>query len=406
MGNPFFYTILLYLLLAMVGAADAALTSYQLIPFVNGLRWFRIHFVTLGVVTQTVFAVTPMLVAAYAGKPRPKPRWDIWALLNVGIVTLVYGIPLINNPMILTGGTLIFIAATLLTVQLWGLGRRDRTQSTNAKPDGGSPGRKFYIVGLLYLLLGITIGTGLWRGWPALMRMNSPTEVHIHANNWGFLSFVFAGLIIDAYPRFTGRSLAWPRSVNLIFWLMLVGSAGLISGPWLDKLYLTGPGVILQITAIIILLLNMIAPLVGKRGAWTPGIWHLLLGYFWIIGPILLSPALILTVPTFSATLAGPVAGNAPQSLTYGWVLQIGLALVPYFFRRVYLPEEPARLGGNWLSLILVNLGAISLWASIFIAPLYNQLHATAYTLWGLALIPIAYESWRIAQEGLEGVQT
>ena len=49
-----------------------------------------------------------------------------------------------------------------------------------------------------------------------------------------------------------------------------------------------------------------------------------------------------------------------------------------------------------------MNLGAISLWASIFIAPMYNQLHATAYLLWGLALIPIAYESWRIAQEGLE----
>jgi hypothetical protein len=126
MGNPFFYTILLYLLLAMVGAADAALTSYQSIPFVNGLRWFRIHFVTLGVMTQTVFAVTPVLVAAYADKPRPRFRGDIWALLNVGIVTLVYGIPLINNPMILTGGVLIFIAPLYNQLHatayaLWGL---------------------------------------------------------------------------------------------------------------------------------------------------------------------------------------------------------------------------------------------------------------------------------------------
>ena len=60
-----------------------------------------------------------MLVAAYAGKPRPKARWDIWALLNVGIVTLIYGIPQINRPIILTGGTLIFIAAALLVIQLY-----------------------------------------------------------------------------------------------------------------------------------------------------------------------------------------------------------------------------------------------------------------------------------------------
>jgi len=403
MSNPFFYTILLYLLLAMVGAADAALTSYELIPFVNGLRWFRIHFVTLGVVTQTVFAVSPMLVASYAGKSRPKFRWDIWALLNVGIVTLVYGIPIINNPIILTGGTLIFIAASLLTVQLYSLGKRDQAAtSAETGSGGGSAGRKFYIVGLLYLLLGITIGTGLWRGWPALMRMNSATEVHVHANNWGFMSFVFAGLIIDAYPRFTGRELGWPRSVNLIFWLMLLGSAGLIAGPWLDKLYLTGPGVLLQMAAIILLLMNMVKPPVGRRKAWTPGIWHLFMGYFWLLGPILLSPALILTMPEYSATLAGAVAGNAPQSLTYGWVLQIGFALVPYFFMRVYLPDQPAWLGGNWFSLILVNLGAISLWTSILFASAYGLLHGTAYALWAMALIPIAYQSWRVAQEGME----
>jgi hypothetical protein len=414
MSNPFFYTILLYLLLAIIGAADAALTSYQLTPFVNGLRWFRIHLVTLGVVTQTVFAVTPALVASYAGKPRPKARWDIWALLNIGLVTLIYGIPLINRPIILTGGTLIFFAAALLVVQLYGLGTGDRTTSDRTGSVSGSSGRKFYLVGLLYLLLGIFIGTGLWRGWPALLHMNSPTEVHIHANNWGFVSFVFAGLIIDTYPDFAGRALAWPRSVNIIFGLLLVGSLGLIAGPWLDTLYLTGPGVLLEMAAIVLLLLNMVVPLVGGRGAkgrgadeervWTPGMWHLLLGYFWLIGPILLAPALLLTQPAFSATLAGPVEGNAPKSLTYGWRLQVSFALVPYFFRRVYLPDEPARLGGNWFSLILVNLGSVCLWASILVAAAYNPLHATAYALWALSLIPIVYETWRIARRGSERV--
>ena len=45
-------------------------------------------------------------------------RWDIWATLNVGLLLLVAGIPIINGVLILTGGTLIFIAVTLLAVHL------------------------------------------------------------------------------------------------------------------------------------------------------------------------------------------------------------------------------------------------------------------------------------------------
>ena len=59
-----------------------------------------------------------------------------------------------------------------------------------------------------------------------------PIEVHIHANNWGLMSLVFAGLLIDLYPQFTGRELAWPRSVKAIFWLMSWGALGLVLGPW------------------------------------------------------------------------------------------------------------------------------------------------------------------------------
>jgi len=79
---------------------------------------------------------------------------------------------------------------------------------------GVNGGRSFYLAGLSYLLLGIIVGSGLWFGWDTALRMAVPIEIHIHANNWGFMALVFAGLIVDLYPGFTGRTLAWPRSIQ------------------------------------------------------------------------------------------------------------------------------------------------------------------------------------------------
>ncbi len=118
MLNPYFISILIYLFLAILAALDAALVSFQLLPWVNGLRWLRVHMVTLGVVTQLIFALTPLLVARRQNRPQPKFRWDMWVLLNVGIVALIYGMSIINTPVILVGGMLIFSATILLALQL------------------------------------------------------------------------------------------------------------------------------------------------------------------------------------------------------------------------------------------------------------------------------------------------
>ncbi|MEZ4672193.1 MAG: hypothetical protein R3E39_30165 [Anaerolineae bacterium] len=41
--------------------------------------------------------------------------------------------------------------------------------------------------------------------------------------------------------------------------------------------------------------------------------------------------------------------------------------MIPLLFRHVFLPDTPAKLGGNWLSLIAVHLGGIFLWGGIFL---------------------------------------
>jgi hypothetical protein len=392
---PYLLMALLYLTLAGLAALDAALASYSLLPWFAGLRWLRIHFITLGALTQVIFGLVPGFVAARAGRRRPKMRWDVWAALNAGLLTLLVGIPLVNGALIIGGGTLVFIAAVLLIGQLAAL--RPQRRLAPPKPGAGLP---FYLAGLAYLLLGILVGTGLWVGWGEALRIAVPIEVHIHANNWGFMSLAFAGLLVDLYPGFSGRSMAWPRSLPAIFWMMTVGALGLVLGPWLNALYLSVPGLVLHLGATFWLLANVVAPLRGDRQWRTPGIWHLVTSYVWILAPVLVAPLIILKVPGFPG--AG-IEQNAPQALIYGWVLQFGYSLLPYVVTRALVPgEPPIRLGGNWLSLVTVHLGGVCLWASIFLKDFQGLLHGTAYAFWLVSLVPMLVQLWQIFRAGLD----
>ncbi|MCC6896873.1 MAG: hypothetical protein IT321_28910 [Anaerolineae bacterium] len=391
MSNPYFLVTFLYVALAGLGALDASLIHFELLPFFAGLRWMRVHFITLGALTEFAFGILPVLVAARAGLPRPKIRWDIWLTLNLGLLILLMGIPPINPVLITAGGTLIFIAVILLMMQLGKMRIRNTATQT-------SEGRKFYLVGLAYLLLGILVGTGLWQGWSAWLQIKVPIEVHIHANNWGFMALVFAGLLVDLYPSFAGRSLAWPRSIRPIFWMMTIGALGLVLGPWFQSNLFSVPGLILHLTATIWLLLNVIKPLVGDRQLLTAGMLHLITAYAWILAPVLVAPLIILQVPGFPG--AG-IEQNAPQALIYGWVLQFGYAMIPLLFRRIFLPDMPSKLGGNWFSLIAVHLGGIFLWVGIFLQEQQATLHGVAYGLWFVSMLPIAYELWQVVHNGI-----
>ena len=398
---PYVLMAVLFLAMAILAALESSFVGLRILPWFSGMVWLRVHLITLGAITQVLFGALPFVIAIRNRQDRPKTRWDIWLLLNAGILTLLIGIPLISATPIIVGGTLVFAATILLILQLAGM-KSERSQSV-ATNTASLAGRKFYLAGLFYFLLGILIGTGMWTGWmKALHVVGNSKEVHIHANSWGLMSLVFAGLIVDLYPIWTKKTFADTRTINLIFWMMTLGAFGLIFGPWLSNTYLLVPGLLLHFAATTWLLISFVKPLWADKAAITPGLAHLFVSYFWQIMPVLMAPFVLFAV----AGLPGSdIEAIAPQALIYGWVLQFGIALLPYFFAQVLKPNRQPELGGTWFSLIVVNLGGVLMWASIFIESSRGMLSGIAYLFWVIALTPVVLQLWRIVHQGLETLE-
>lgn len=388
--NPYILMTVLYLAMAVLAALDSTFASLNWLPWFNGLRWLRAHFITIGVMTEAIFGLLPGWVALWARQPKPKIRWDIFIALNLGLLALLVGIPLINAGIIIAGGTLVFLAAALLLKQLIDLHPERAHHATSL---GGAAARKFYIAGLGYLLLGILVGTGLWLGWGDWLKMAVPREVHVHSNLWGFTSLVFAGLFVDLYPQFAKRPLAWQRSLNVIFWMMTIGELGLVVGPWIGSNLLTVPGLVLHFSSTALLLANVIKPLWGDRQAWTASMWHLVAAYTWMVAPAILASFIIAGTPGFPADAVETIA---PPMMIYGWLLQFSLAIVPFLVRQALHPNQPSQLGGNWFSLISVNLGAAFILSSAFLQNYAGPLNALAFGFWALAILPVAWDLWRV----------
>ncbi|MDL1919700.1 hypothetical protein FBQ83_10315 [Chloroflexi bacterium CFX5] len=97
---------------------------------------------------------------------------------------------------------------------------------------------------------------------------------------------------------------------------------------------------------------------------------------------------------------------TAPQALIYGWVLQFGIALIPYIARRFFIKEETPQLGGSWVSLILANLGSVLVWVSIFSGPAEGILYGIAFALYTLAMIPPLKELFEIVRDGFRKIES
>ncbi|MBI5650430.1 MAG: hypothetical protein HZC40_08305 [Chloroflexi bacterium] len=409
---PYLLMTALFIALAALSALETSLANLNLVAWFNGLRWLRVHFVTLGILVELAFGILPALVAARAKQARPATRWDIWILLNAGFIALIAGIPLINPAIIFAGGTLVFSAVILLARQLLALkpvaqsviaSEAKQSPHPNPPPRAGEGwgGRPFYLAGLAFLSLGIIFGTGLWLGWGEFLRAASPKEIHLHANLWGFTSLTFAGLLIDLYPGFAKRALALPRSLNAILGLFIAGDSALILAPWIgDNTVMLG-GLVLHHAATGLLVYNFVKPVIGNRDAWNAGLVHLVAAYTWILAGLAIVPITVFSPLQVPLT---HIEAEAPLILVFGWVLQFAFALAPYIFARAFAPAQPARLGGNALSLLALNLGTACIVAAVLSEEYQARFDALAFALWAIALVPIARAVWRHTRDAFDAV--
>jgi cytochrome c oxidase cbb3-type subunit I len=396
--NPYLLMSLFYFSIAIVATLGSALVSADLLASVGSLRWLRVHFITLGMLTQAVLGILPALVAARAGQRTPRTRWDIWLVFNAGLLGLLVGIPLINEPMMIAGGTLVMIAVALLAWELRGL--KAAAGSGPGQSPGGSPGW-FYRVALGYLLLGSFVGTGLWLGWSNWLHLPAPKEVHVHSNLWGFAALLLAGFLLELVPDRDLRQPGWQRSVKAIFWLMVLGALGLAAGPWIENTTIETVGLVAHTVATLWLLVRWARTQRQRASCALPGALHLVTSYFWLLVAVAMAPLIVFTP---ARDIAQRIAQQGGPILIYGWLLHFSYGLIPYLFRRSLLPGRPPRLGGNWLSLVAGHLGTGLYIVGLFAVELRPVLHAAGYALWALSALPIVIDLWQVLRAAQDEV--
>ena len=181
---------------------------------------------------------------------------------------------------------------------------------------------------------------------------------------------------------------------------MTLGAFGLVMGPWLGgSKPPTISGLVLHISSTVGLVVLMIRAFKESGRLNSAGAWHLVSSYMWIIAPIMMAPFIMM-----GFLKGGPIESTAPQALIYGWVLQYGIALIPYIARRFFLKDETPSLGGSWASLAAATAGSLFVWASIFIVPARGVLYGIGFALYALALIRPLMEIFEIARAGLQKI--
>ena len=372
--NPFLFMVLLYALIAVLEALQVAIIYLFHTPVLINFSWFRIHFITLGMITQIIFGSIPMLIG-WRKNIKVKTNWYMWLLLNSGLVALILGFSQNNEAFIVSGGLLIFLATLVLILEIIKVVNLSDFKITSIN-------NLFYITGLLYLFIGIIVGTGILLGWSDVLHNKSILETHIHANNWGFLSLTFTGIIIDFFPSFFNEELFEPQVEKIIYILMTLGAFGLVFGPWTGWVLLLVPGLLMHLTATLLLLYGLVKFAVHNSRLKDIGLLHFISSYTWMIAPVVVSPFVLFKVSGFE---------NAPQALIYGWVLMVGIAIIPYFITRSFFPIIKPSLGGNWITLIFLHIGAMLLWINIFTND-SSLFHGLAYIAWFIALVAFFIE--------------
>ncbi|MGE5335434.1 MAG: hypothetical protein ACM3N4_12085 [Nitrososphaerota archaeon] len=376
--NPFYLMAGVYLVLDVLALAAMALMLAGVIAPIPGLVWLRIHLLTIGVVVQVVLGALPQLIGARLGTRPPGRLMNIilWLLVNVSLAVLIYSMPLglAQLASIAAGG--IFLAIVLMLATLHRQGA--------CPPVGRRAGILLFVAGPLFFLIGIFMAVSMLLHWPAPGGFFGQIEGHVHANVWGFLAMVVAGFLLERIPAALGRPLRWPRLVSATAWLLILGALGLVAGPWLGIMALTMGGIAIYIIGTVLLVANLAATAIAAR-RWSANIGHLLIAYLWMVVPAAVAPIILELTGKLPS---GSVEAAAVSGLIAGWVLQIVLGALPLRLRDIR--HRTSGWDGSWLSVALLNLGALFIWIAAFMpsADVAGSLTIAGYALVAVASVP------------------
>lgn len=350
--NPFLVTAGVYMVVDALVVATVAATYAGLLPSLPGMTWLRVHLLTIGVVTQAIFGSLPALTADKLGiqPPRPRTTAALWVLVNISLLVLLVSMPEGLSEVAAAGGVGILAAIIAMLAILV-------RQVTVAHP-GQASRIILYLAGPAFFVLGILMALSMLLGWPAPGGPMGLLEAHVHANVWGFLALVVAGMLLDYAPRWAGRPLPHPALVPLTRWLLIGGAAELVAGPWLGILPMTVTGIAIYMTGTVLLLANIAGAIQASHG-WTPNLAHLVIAYVWMIVPALVAPAVLVTTGKLPS---GGIEAAAVAGLVAGWILQVALAALPLRLQ----DGERMSHNGWWFSVVTLNLGVLLLWIAGF----------------------------------------
>lgn len=376
--NSFHLMAGVYLAIDVLALAAMALVTAGVIAPIPGLIWLRIHLLTIGVVVQVILGTISGYVAARLGAQPPGRALNVslWLLINLGFALLLYSMPLGLSQIAAVGATVIFVAVVLQLVSLHWRGA--------CPPFGSRASLLLFIAGSIFFLIGIFMAVSMLLHWPAPGGFFGEIEGHVHANVWGFLAMVVAGFLLEMIPAALGRPLRWPHLVPVTSWLLIVGALGLVAGPWLAIMALTMGGIAIYIIGTALLVTNLAATALAAH-RWTANIAHLLLAYIWMIVPAAVAPIILEITGRLPS---GAVEAAAVSGLIAGWVLQIVLGALPMRLRT--MRQRASGWDGCWLSVALLNLGALSIWIAAFVSSgdLHGSLTTAGYSLVAVAAVP------------------
>jgi len=412
-NNPFLVMAGLYLVVGLAAVIGRLAVDAGVVDVLPRLRWVTIHLVTIGGMTQALFGTLPSLASdedaegidsdsTGSSVSDARRRWLQWLSLNAGYPLILIGMVAGNTVTALVGATAVLGALFSLLKTVYG---------TSAAVGSG----RFFRTAPWFLVVGILAAFGMLTNVHGPGGYFGSIEAHVHANVWGFLALVAAGVLLTVLPRLLDVDLRYPRLRRVTYWGLTIGAGGLVAGPWLARHALTIGGLLVYVVGTVALLANVVGTYRASERA-HPRRFALVLGaYLWLAFPVPWAPLVLLypdTVPGAAIELA------AIDGLVFGWMLQLAMAFLPLVV--VATKRESGSLPGamrsaserigrpSWPQVGSVNAGMVLLWATAF--PLFSGVEATltfgGYLLIAAAWVPFVVELWSAlaARPGASGV--